>query len=80
MLLWTIGNNDPIYSRFLYPSYVFFLLAGFHAYSNLKPSSHSHAQGAWLRAPFLALFALVLAVQALATLGMIWPAIAGTGG
>ncbi|MFP6629519.1 MAG: hypothetical protein VCC67_10855 [Myxococcota bacterium] len=80
VLLWTIGNNDPIYSRFLYPSYVFFLLAGFHAYSNLKPSSHSHAQGAWLRAPFLALFALVLAVQALATLGMIWPAIAGTGG
>ena len=80
LLLWTIGNNDPIYSRFLYPSYVFFLLAGFHAYSNVKLHSHSYAQGAWLRAPFLALFVLVLAVQARATLGALWPLVAHAGG
>jgi hypothetical protein len=27
MILWTIGNNDPIYSRFVYPSYPYLCLA-----------------------------------------------------
>ena len=27
--LWTVGNNDPIYTRFMYPSYVFFILLVF---------------------------------------------------
>jgi len=26
VLVWTIGNNDPIYTRFLYPSYVYMIL------------------------------------------------------
>jgi len=80
VLLWTLGNNDPIYSRFLYPSYVFFLLAGFHAYSNVKLCGDSGVRATRLRAPFVALFALVLAVQALSTLGALWPAVARAGG
>ena len=30
--IWTIANNDPLYTRFLYPSYVFLILAAFGFY------------------------------------------------
>jgi hypothetical protein len=68
-LLWTLGNNDPIYSRFLYPAYVFFLLAGFRIYSQVKLDRASHPGGHWERAPFRALFGLVAAIQAQSSLG-----------
>lgn len=54
--LWTVGNNDPIYTRFLYPSYPFLVLLGFHAYSTVKRSSASF----WARLPFRALYALLV--------------------
>lgn len=34
--VWSFTNNDPIYTRFMYPSYVFLVLAFFSAYSWLK--------------------------------------------
>jgi hypothetical protein len=56
--LWTVGNNDPIYTRFVYPAYVFVGLAMFHFYSRVK------AQGtARLRQPFRMLYAWALAIQ-----------------
>jgi hypothetical protein len=61
LVVWTVSNNDPIYTRFLYPSYVFFLLAGMHVYSQVK------TRGAATR-PFQALYALWLASQAAGTL------------
>ncbi|MBN1878174.1 MAG: hypothetical protein JXA33_28400 [Anaerolineae bacterium] len=36
ILFWTIGNNDPIYTRFLYPSYIYFILVIFSGYSLVK--------------------------------------------
>jgi hypothetical protein len=33
---WTFANNDPIYTRFLYPSYVFLVLLGFYAYADVR--------------------------------------------
>lgn len=33
---WTFANNDPIYTRFLYPSYVFLILLGFYAYADVR--------------------------------------------
>jgi hypothetical protein len=81
LLVWTVGNNDPIYSRFLYPCYVFFLLGGMHLYSLVKMEpqlvkmesqaaharSHGDSLGGQSR-PFHALYALLLVSQALGTL------------
>lgn len=36
--VWTLGNNDPIYGRFLYPSYVLVLLLAFMLYARVKES------------------------------------------
>jgi hypothetical protein len=33
---WAFANNDPIYTRFLYPSYVFLVLLGFYAYADVR--------------------------------------------
>lgn len=32
LALWSVGNNDPIYTRFLYPSYAFIILATCRAF------------------------------------------------
>jgi hypothetical protein len=58
LVLWTAGNNDPIYSRFLYPSYVFFGLSAAHVYSHVKSSGEAGA-----RRPFQALYVWMLAAQ-----------------
>ena len=34
--LWTVGNNDPIYTRFVYPVYPFLVLLGFAAYAGVR--------------------------------------------
>jgi hypothetical protein len=57
--LWTVGNNDPVYTRFLYPSYPFLVLLGFHAYDLVKARSASP----WPRLPFRILYLLVLVTQ-----------------
>ena len=41
VILWSVGNNDPIYTRFLYPSYPFLILWGFAGYSFVKKASSS---------------------------------------
>ena len=41
IILWSIGNNDPIYSRFLYPSYPFLILSGFAGYLFVRKRSSS---------------------------------------
>ena len=38
---WTFANNDPIYTRFLYPSYVFLVLLGFYAFADVRRWSAS---------------------------------------
>jgi len=34
LALWSVGNNDPLYTRFLYPSYIFLFAAAFQAASS----------------------------------------------
>ena len=36
LLTWSFANNDPLYTRFLYPSYVFLVLLGFYAYADVR--------------------------------------------
>ena len=79
LVLWTAGNNDPINSRFLHVSYVFLLLGGFHVYSRVKMRASSYRDALWLRAPFLLLFVLVVAIQARSTLGALAPVLFGPG-
>lgn len=56
--VWTAGNNDPIYTRFLYPSYVFFGLAAAHVYSCVKATGEPRAR--W---PFRALYVWLAVAQ-----------------
>jgi hypothetical protein len=39
IILWTIGNNDPIYSRYLFPSYIYILLVTMFLLKNLLNKS-----------------------------------------
>jgi hypothetical protein len=59
--LWTLGNNDPIYGRFLYPSYVFLLLLLFALYARVE----RNPLAAW---PLRASLLLFVAVQVQRTL------------
>jgi hypothetical protein len=63
LVLWTAGNNDPIYTRFLYPSYAFLGLSAAHVYSHVKASAAAAAHR-----PFQALYLWMLAAQAAGTL------------
>jgi hypothetical protein len=61
IVLWTAANNDPIHTRFLYPVYPLLWVAAFHAYDAVRRWSPS-----WrARAPWIALYAGVCAVQLL---------------
>ena len=46
IVLWSVGNNDPIYSRFLYPAYVFLVLLWFFQYESCE--HHAARRGLWL--------------------------------
>jgi hypothetical protein len=59
LAIWTWGNNDPLHSRFLYPSYALLVLAGSHAFAFVK----ARGPGWGSRLPFLALYALLFSVQ-----------------
>ena len=59
--VWTVGNNDPIHTRFLFPVYPLLCLLAFHAYEAVRGWSPAW----WTRAPWIALYAGVVAVQAL---------------
>ena len=58
--LWTVGNNDPIYSRFVYPTYPFLVLLGFTGYARVRASGELSA---WARASFWVFYGLLLLVH-----------------
>jgi hypothetical protein len=60
LALWTVGNNDPIHTRFLFPVYPLVLIAAFHAFDAMVERGAS-----WLeRAPWIALYAGFMVLQA----------------
>lgn len=58
---WCFANNDPIYTRFLYPSYVFLVLLGFYAYADVRRWTASP----WGPLAFRLLYASLLVVHCL---------------
>jgi uncharacterized membrane protein YidH (DUF202 family) len=56
---WTFANNDPIYTRFLYPSYVFLVLLGFYAFADARRWSASP----WGPLAFKLLYASLLVIH-----------------
>jgi hypothetical protein len=56
---WTFANNDPIYTRFLYPSYVFLILLGFYAFADVRRWTASP----WAPLAFKLLYASLLAIH-----------------
>lgn len=67
--LWTLGNNDPIYTRFLYPLYPFVILLAFAVYRRIRERGVS----VLVRLPWWGLYAGVLGVQCRRVLGEAWP-------
>lgn len=65
--LWTVSNNDPVYTRFLQPTYAFAALAGCSLYARLKPAAQP-----WERMPFRLLFLFFLAVNLLKLFADVW--------
>lgn len=60
LVVWTWGNNDPLHSRYLWPSYPLLLLLGLAAYAGVRASwPHSF----WRALPFRLLLALLLVVH-----------------
>lgn len=59
IVLWTVGNNDPIYSRFVFPCYVFSILSVFALFSWVEKG----AAALWTRMPFRALYLLCLSLN-----------------
>lgn len=57
--VWSLTNNDPIYTRFMYPSYVFIILSFFSAYSWLK----DRQTRLWYLIPFYLLYLLYAAMN-----------------
>ena len=59
VVTWTFANNDPIYTRFLYPSYVFLMLLGFYAYADVRRWTGSP----WGPLAFRLLYAALLVIH-----------------
>ena len=59
ILLWTVGNNDPIHTRFLFPVYPLLWVLLFHAYDAVKEGSAAW----WERLPWQLLYAGFVVVQ-----------------
>jgi hypothetical protein len=59
LAVWTVGNNDPIHTRFLFPAYVLVWVAAFHAYDAIK----TRVAPWWSLLPWHALYAGTVAVQ-----------------
>jgi hypothetical protein len=58
--VWTFGNNDPIYTRFLYPAYPLAWILSFAAYRAVASTGPPR----WRLLPFWLLAALFVGVQA----------------
>ncbi len=61
MVLWSLGNNDPIYTRFAYPAYPLAVFSAFVAYSWIKSFTISPL----CRLPFVLLFLLIGGINVL---------------
>ncbi|MBI4847165.1 MAG: hypothetical protein HY808_01120 [Nitrospirae bacterium] len=59
IIVWTFTNNDAIYSRFLYPSYSYFILLMFAGFSFVKLKTSSTT----VRLPFIALYLSVMVIN-----------------
>ncbi len=59
IVLWTVGNNDPIHTRFLFPVYPLLWVLLFHAYDAVKGWSAAW----WERLPWQLMYVGVVAVQ-----------------
>jgi hypothetical protein len=59
ILLWSLGNNDPIHTRFLFPVYPLLWVLLFHAYDAVKGWSAAW----WERLPWQVMYAGFVAVQ-----------------
>jgi hypothetical protein len=57
IVMWTLTNNDPIYTRFMYPMYLFAVLSIFSLYSSIKEST------IYKKLPFILLYWLLLGVN-----------------
>ncbi len=57
IVMWTLTNNDPIYTRFMYPMYLFAVLSIFSLYSSMKDST------IYKKLPFILLYWLLLGVN-----------------
>ncbi len=60
VLVWSFSNNDPLYTRFVYPSYVFLLLSFVSLYSATKDKTSAR----WATAPCIVLFVAYLGLNA----------------
>jgi protein-S-isoprenylcysteine O-methyltransferase Ste14 len=61
LLTWSFANNDPIYTRFLYPSYAFLVLLGFYAYADVRRWTASP----WGPVAFKLLYAALVVIHCL---------------
>jgi hypothetical protein len=59
LALWTLSNNDPIHTRFLFPVYPLVLTTSFASYAGLRRQGAS----AWTLRPLEALLVLFLVAQ-----------------
>jgi len=57
LAVWSIGNNDPLFTGFLYPSYPFLLLWGFAVYARVRSRSWRE------RLPFQTFYVGLVVVQ-----------------
>jgi hypothetical protein len=60
LVVWSFGNNDPLHSRYLWPSYPLLLLLAHAAYAKARAA---WPENAWPRLPFQLLWALLLVVH-----------------
>jgi hypothetical protein len=60
LVIWSFGNNDPLHSRYLWPSYPLLLLLAHAAYARARAA---WPESVWPRLPFQLLWALLLVVH-----------------
>jgi hypothetical protein len=59
LAIWSAGNNDPLYTRFLFPCYVLVFVMSLPVYEWVKAQPRSR----WVCLPLLLLFAAFLVAQ-----------------
>lgn len=62
IVLWSMSNNDPIYTRFMYPSYVFIVLSVFSLYSWIQDHRDISV---WHKMPFYLMYVFYISMNLL---------------